>query len=407
NTNSEGIAVLSDIPVYDKDNKKITYTISEKNVPVKYVVPANQKVTLTADATTEKTFKNVLKKFTAEVIKKDSEYETSQGDGSLAGAVYGLYLDGELVDTYTTDENGYFKTKEYVCGDNWTVKEITPSEGYLLDDTIYSVGAEAKNYTVEKNTVKMTVKEVIIKGKISIVKHSDDGTTQIETPEEGAEFKVYLKSAGSYENAKDSEKDHLVCDENGFAETKLLPYGVYAVHQTKGWENTEWMQDFEVVISENEKNYFYLINDAVLKSFVKIVKKYAETGKTICASGIGFKVWDCANERYIEQKVNYPSEMVLDTFYTDESGTLMLPCELVYGNYELHEVQTANGYVLDETPVSFTVDGKDEVITVEKFNTVQKGKISVQKTGDIFSRVQRTSSAYTDENGNLIENPRT
>ena len=407
NTNSEGIAVLSDIPVYDKENKKITYTISEKNVPVKYVVPANQKVTLTADATTDKTFKNVLKKFTAEVIKKDSEYETSQGDGNLAGAVYGLYLDGELVDTYTTDEKGYFKTKEYVCGDNWTLREISSSEGYLLDETVYPVGAEAKNYTVERNNISLTVKENVIKGKISLIKHSDDGTTQIETPEEGAEFEIYLKSAGSYEKAKDTEKDYLICDKNGFDETKQLPYGVYIVHQTKGWENTELMQDFEVVISENEKNYFYLINDAVLKSFVKIVKKDAETGKTICASGIGFKVWDCANERYIEQKINYPSEMVLDIFYTDESGTLMLPCELVYGNYELHEVQTANGYVLDKTPVPFTVDGKEEVITVEKFNTAQKGKISLRKTGDVFSRVQRTSSAYTDENGKLIENPTT
>ena len=407
NTNSDGIAMISDIPVYDKDNNKITYTISEKNVPIKYVIPANQKVTLTADATTTKTFKNVLKKFTAEVIKKDSEYDSAQGDGSLAGAVYGIYKGDELVDTYTTDENGYFKTKEYVCGDNWTIREISASEGYLLDETVYSVGAEAKNYTVEKNTVKMTVKEEVIKGKISIIKHSDDGTTQIETPEEGAEFEVYLKSAGSYDNAKESEKDYLVCDENGFDETKLLPYGIYIVHQTKGWENTEWMKDFEVVISENEKNYFYLINDAVLTSLVKIVKKDAETGNIIPVSGIGFKVWDCQNECYVEQKINYPSEMVLDIFYTDESGSLMMPSELVYGNYELHEVQTANGYVLDETPVPFAIDGQEEVITVEKFNTAQKGKISVRKTGDIFARVQRTSSAYTDEDGNLIENPMT
>lgn len=407
NTNSDGIAMISDIPVYDKDNKKITYTISEKNVPVKYVIPANQKVTLTADATTDKTFKNVLKKFTAEVIKTDSEYESAQGDGSLAGAVYGIYKGDELVDTYTTDENGYFKTKEYVCGDNWTIREVSPSEGYLLDETVYSVGAEAKNYTVEKNTVKMTVKEEVIKGKISLIKHSDDGTTQIETPEEGAEFEVYLKSAGSYDNAKESEKDYLVCDKNGFDETKLLPYGIYIVHQTKGWENTEWMKDFEVVISENEKNYFYLINDAVLISLVKIVKKDAETGNIITVSGIGFKVWDCQNECYVEQKINYPSEMVLDIFYTDENGTLMLPSELVYGNYELYEVQTANGYVLDETPVPFAIDGQEEVITVEKLNTAQKGRISVQKTGDIFARVQRTSSAYTDEDGNLIENPTT
>lgn len=114
------------------------------------------------------------------------------------------------------------RPRKYVCGDNWTIREISASEGYLLDDTVYSVGAEAKNYTVEKNTVKMTVKEDVIKGKISIIKHSDDGTTQIETPEQGAEFEVYLKSSGSYENAKDSEKDHLVCDKNGFDETKFL-----------------------------------------------------------------------------------------------------------------------------------------------------------------------------------------
>ncbi len=407
NTSSNGIAMLSDIPVYDKDNKKITYTISEKNVPIKYVVPANQTATLTADATTDKTFKNVLKKFTAEVIKQDREYDSAQGDGSLAGAVYGVYKGDELVDTYTTDENGYFKTKEYVCGDNWTIREISASEGYLLDETVYSVGAEAKNYTVENNAVKMTVKEEVIKGKISLIKHSDDGTTQIETPEEGAEFEVYLKSAGSFEAAKESEKDYLVCDENGFDETKLLPYGIYIVHQTKGWENTEWMQDFEVVISENEKNYFYLINDAVLTSLVKIVKKDAETGNIIPVSGIGFKVWDCQNECYVEQTINYPTQITIDTYYTDESGSLMMPSELVYGNYELHEVQTANGYVLDETPVLFAIDGQEEVITVEKFNTAQKGKISVRKTGDIFARVQRTSSAYTDEDGNLIENPTT
>ena len=407
NTNSDGIAMISDIPVYDKDNNKITYTIIEKNVPIKYVVPANQTATLTADATTTKTFKNVLKKFTAEVIKTDSEYESAQGDGSLAGAIYGIYKGDELVDTYTTDEKGYFKTKEYVCGDNWTIREVSASEGYLLDETVYSVGAEAKNYTVEKNTVKMTVKEDVIKGKISIIKHSDDGTTQIETPEQGAEFEVYLKSSGSYENAKDSEKDHLVCDKNGFDETKFLPYGIYIVHQTKGWENTECMKDFEVVISENEKNYFYLINDAVLTSLVKIVKKDAETGNIIPVSGIGFKVWDCQNECYVEQTINYPTQITIDTYYTDESGSLMMPSELVYGNYELHEVQTANGYVLDETPVPFAIDGQEEVITVEKFNTAQKGKISVRKTGDIFARVQRTSSAYTDEDGNLVENPAT
>ncbi|WP_207659394.1 SpaA isopeptide-forming pilin-related protein, partial [Ruminococcus sp. AF37-20] len=131
----------------------------------------------------------------------------------------------------TTDENGYFKTKEYVCG-NYTVQEISPSEGYLLDKTVYSVGAEAENYSIEHNPISMTVTEDVIKGNIAIIKHSDDGSTQIETPEVGAEFEVYLKSSGSYEAARDSEKDYLVCDENGYAATKMLPYGTYIVHQT-------------------------------------------------------------------------------------------------------------------------------------------------------------------------------
>ena len=405
-TGSDGVAILSDIPVYDSNNQKIVYTISEKNVPIKYVVPASQTVTLTADETTSVTFENVLKKFTLEVTKKDSEKAEKQGDASLAGAVYGVFKDSVLKDEYTTDENGYFKSKEYVCG-NYTVQEISPSEGYLLDETVYSVGAEAENYSIEHNPISMTVTEDVLKGKISIIKHSDDGTTQIETPEVGAEFEVYLKSSSSYEAAKDSEKDYLVCDENGYAATKMLPYGIYVVHQTKGWVNTEWIDDFEVIISENEKEYFYLLNDAVKKSFVKIVKKDAETGNVIPVSGIGFKVWDCANSEYVSQKIYYPSEMILDEFYTDESGSLMLPNELAYGDYELHEVQSAEGYVLDGTPTPFTIDGTVEAVVVEKTNTAQKGKISVQKTGDIFTTVATASSAYTDENGETIVNPTT
>ena len=405
-TGSDGVAILSDIPVYDSNNQKIVYTISEKNVPIKYVVPASQTVTLTADETTSVTFENVLKKFTLEVTKKDSEKAEKQGDASLAGAVYGVFKDSVLIDEYTTDENGYFKTKEYVCG-NYTVQEISPSEGYLLDKTVYSVGAEAENYSIEHNPISMTVTEDVIKGNIAIIKHSDDGSTQIETPEVGAEFEVYLKSSDSYEAAKDSEKDYLVCDENGYAATKKLPYGIYVVHQTKGWESTEYMEDFEVVISENEKEYFYLLNDAVKKSFVKIVKKDAETGNVIPVSGIGFKVWDCANSEYVSQKIYYPSEMILDEFYTDESGSLMLPNELAYGDYELHEVQSAEGYVLDKNPVPFTIDGSVETVVVEKTNTAQKGRISVQKTGDIFTTVATASSAYTDENCETIVNPTT
>ena len=265
-----GIAIISDIPVYDSNNEKITYTISEKNVPVKYVVPADQTATLTADATTTKTFKNILKKFTVEVTKQDAETVSAQGNATLVGAVYGLYLDGELVDQYVTDENGYFKTKEYVCG-NYTVQEISPSEGYLLDETVYSVGAEAENYCIEHNPLSMTVAEDVIKGNIAMIKHSNDGSTQIETPEVGAEFEVYLKSSGSYANAAETERDYLTCDENGFAQTKDMPYGVYTVHQTKGWEGTEFMEDFDVNTSADGQTYRYIINNEKFESYIKIL----------------------------------------------------------------------------------------------------------------------------------------
>jgi len=394
-TGADGIAILSDIPVYNSENEKIEYTISEKDVPIRYVVPANQTATLTADATVDVTFENVLKKFTVEVVKKDIENGTAQGDASLAGAVYGIYNGDELIDTYTTDEYGSFTTHEFECGDSWTIKELTPSEGYLLDSTVYEVGAEEKKYTIENNAIEMTVYETPVKGKISIIKHSDDGTTGIETPEVGAEFEVYLKSAGSYAEAKESERDYLVCDENGFAQTKMLPYGVYVVHQTVGWDNTEWVDDFEVNVCENEEDYFYIINDAVLTSYVKIVKKDAETGNIIPVAGIGFKVWNCDTESYVVQTVNYPTPAEIDTFYTDETGTLMLPNELVYGNYELHEVQSANGYVLDSKPVPFTIDGTVDTVVVEKTNKPQKGKISVQKYGDSFTTVNENNGIYT------------
>ena len=411
-TGLDGVAILSDIPVYNSNNEKIVYTISEKNVPIRYVVPAEQTATLTADATTTKTFKNILKKFTVEVTKQDSETASEQGNGTLAGAVYGLYLDGELVDQYVTDENGYFKTKEYVCG-NYTVQEISPSEGYLIDKTVYSVGAEAENYFIEHNPLSMAVTEDVIKGNIAMIKHSDDGSTQIETPEVGAEFEVYLKSSGSYANAVETERDHLTCDENGFAQTKDMPYGIYTVHQTVGWDGTEFIADFDVNISENGQTYRYLINNAKFESYIKIVKVDSETGKIIPYEGAGFEIYD-SNGQKISMTFSYPTPTTIDTFYTNSEGYLITPEVLPYGEYSLVEVQAPYGYALDKTPVAFSVSLENAekensltIVKVEKQNTAQKGRISVQKTGDIFTSVNMASSAYTDENGELVVNSTT
>lgn len=403
-TNSKGEFELTDL-------FPGSYTVTEIT-DSKYEPQKSQTVKVESGKTATVTFKNVLKKWNLTVTKTDAETKSAQGDATLAGAVYGIYNNGKLVDKYTTDKNGSFKTSYYVCGDNWTLKEIEPSEGYLLDETEYHIGAEAKKYTIENNSISMGVTEDILKGKISIIKHTDDGSTKIETPEKGAEFQVYLKSSGSYAKATESERDTLVCDEYGFAETKDLPYGTYTVHQTKGWNGTEFIADFDVFISENNKTYKYLINNASLESYVKIVKVDSETGKQIPYSGAGFQIYSPKGE-LVTMKYTYPIVTEIDTFCTNSEGYLITPESLPYGKgYSVIEVQAPYGYVLDSTPIYFDITAENTtyengvtIVKAEKKNTPQKGTITVEKTGEIFSNVTAVGGGYTDENGNDVTLP--
>lgn len=403
-TNSKGEFELTDL-VPGK------YTVTE-HTPTEYAEQKSKTVNVESGKTATVSFSNVLKKWNLTVTKTDAETKSAQGDATLTGAVYGIYNNGKLVDKYTTDKNGGFTTSNYVCGDNWTLKEIEPSEGYLLDETEYHIGAEAKKYTLENNSISMCVTEDVLKGKIAIIKHTDDGSTKIETPEKGAEFQVYLKSSGSYAKATESERDTLVCDEYGFAETKELPYGTYTVHQTKGWNGTEFIADFDVFISENNKTYKYLINNASLESYVKIVKVDSETGKQIPYSGAGFQIYSPKGE-LVTMKYTYPIVTEIDTFCTNSEGYLITPESLPYGKgYSVIEVQAPYGYVLDSTPIYFDITAEnttDEngvtIVKTEKKNTPQKGTITVEKTGEIFSNVTAVGGGYTDENGNDVVLP--
>ena len=350
---------------------------------------------------TNRSFHNILKKFNVTVTKTDAETGKPQGDASLAGAVYGIYKGEELIDTYTTDANGQFTTKYYICDNDWTIREISPSEGYLLDTTIHKVGAEPELYTVELNSTENAVNEQVIKGNISIIKHTDNGETQIETPEEGAVFEVYLKAAGSYEAAKETERDTLTCDENGFAQSKDMPYGIYTVKQTSGWEGRELMKPFDVFINQDGQTYRYLINNANFESYIKIVKKDAETGKTIPYAGAGFQIYDPSGS-LVSMTFTYPEVTTIDTFYTTADGDLITPQTLEYGKgYSLVEVQAPYGYVLNSEPVYFDVmqeNSEEEsgitVIEVVRSNMAQKGTITVTKSGEMFSTVAGDKGLY-------------
>ena len=396
-TDSSGVAVFEDVLI----SGSTPFILEEVDTPVRYVVPESENVTIHWNEVTNQSVHNILKKFRVTVTKSDSETGEAQGDASLAGATYGIYKGDTLVDSYTTDANGSFVTKYYVCDTDWSVREINPSEGYWLDPTIYPVGADPKDYEIELNDTAVDALETIKKGDIALIKHTDDGETGIETPETGAEFQIYLKSAGSFDAAVETERDTITCDENGFAQSKKMPYGIYTVHQTKGWEGRELIDDFDVFISQDSQTYHYILNNRNFASYIKIVKVDAETGNTIPYAGAGFQLFR-PDGTQITQTFTYPEVTVIDTFYTTADGMLITPEKLEYGTgYSLVEVEAPYGYVLNEEPVYFDVTEENSseengftIIQVEKPNMAQKGIIKVSKTGEVFSGVTESDGIY-------------
>ena len=384
-----------------------TYLVTEQPVD-RYVTPAAQYITVESGQTSSVHFSNILKKFRVHVVKTDADTGTAQGDATLAGAVYGIYNNGELVDTYTTGPDGDFMTRYYVCGDNWTIREIEPSTGYLLNDTVYEVGASPQLYEVELNTAENQVTETVIYGNIQLIKHTDDPDSDvsekenteepnegvIERPEAGAVFEVFLKAAGSYDGAKESERDLLTTDSDGFAASKQLPYGHYTVHQTAGEEGKAFIPDFTVFVNENGFTYSYILNNRTITARLLVEKCDAETGNIIPMTGTGFQIKDLSTGEFITQEIFYPNPETLDTFYVSDEGWLMLPEPLHTGDYELYEVAAPYGYVLSSEPVPFTIDGSEAVVTVTQYNMPQKGQFTISKTGEVFASVQENDGLY-------------
>ena len=326
-----------------------SYTVTELDVPDQYVQPKSQTVTVKANETATVSFSNVLKKWKATITKVDAETGAAQGDASIAGAVYGVYHGSDLIDQYTTNASGQFTTKEYVCGDNWYIQEISPSSGYLLDTTKYPVGAEPDKYTLEHNQIPIGVKEQVIKGKIQIHKQYEtlEGTPKDEA---AAEFQVYLKSAGSYDKAKASERDTIITSASGYAVTKNMPYGTYIVHQTKGGAGREFVDDFEVVISANNQTYSYELLNELKNGQLKIIK-ISDDGKV---EGIQFRVTRLAD--------NYSK-----VYTTDASGLILTETLPIFEDnegktkyqYRVEELDTKEtfGYALPDPQIVTLEEG--------------------------------------------------
>ena len=367
-----------------------SYTVTELDVPDQYVQPKSQTITVKANETATVSFSNVLKKWKATITKVDAETGAAQGDASIAGAVYGVYHGSDLIDQYTTNASGQFTTKEYVCGDNWYIQEISPSSGYLLDTTKYPVGAEPDKYTLEHNQIPIGVKEQAIKGKIQIHKQYEtlEGTPKDEA---AAEFQIYLKFAGSYNAAKDTERDYLVTGADGKSITKDLPYGTYTLHQVKGVPGREF-KDMDVDVHENGKTYEVTLTNELKYAPLKIVKT-SEDGNV---AGFTFKVTRLADGYSKTYTTNAAGEIITDQMpvYVDADATQLY-------EYKVEEINVPDKY---RTPDAQTITlTYGQTAEVSFYNQIARGTLEILKVDhDGVTPLEGAKFEITDDNGNVI-----
>ena len=360
-TGSNGKAVFSDVLI------GTDYILSEVDTDIRYVVPEDQTTAVEWNTVTQAEVRNVLKKWSATVTKRDAETGLPQGDATLAGAVYGVYRGEKLVDTYTTDESGQFTTTDYVCGEDWTIRELSPSEGYLLDSTVYPVGAEPQRYTAEYNPIALDVTEQVIRGGVALTKVDKDYP---ENKLEGAVFEVYRDSNRNQE--LDAEDELLgTMEELGGGEYALtgLCYGGYFVKEAKAPEgfyldeNAYYISittDGETVTVENEAGKGFL--NAAQVGSLRIVKTSSD-GKL---EGFSFRVTGANGYDRV--------------FQTDAEGAILIE-GLRIGDYTVSEVRdgTSDGYLL---PADKTASVFEGAVTEVEMHNEKKPALEVPQTGD-------------------------
>lgn len=374
------------------------------------------------------------------LLKKQTADGHGSGNTKLEGAEYTVKYYDTLSDTdpaqdgnapkytwvFKTDENGIIW-----LGEDWlisgsdglisdfggsytipigtiTIQETKAPEGYLLNDTVYVAKTDIVNGTVRTTNLPTddnAAQETPYEGTISIQKFLGGGST-VKTSEPDAEFEIYLTSAGSYDAAPEESRQTITTDANGYAISKRLPYGTYTVHQTKGNNKYYFVDDMEITISENNGNYHKILEDKPIEFYIKMVKKDADTGSTVNVSGTTFELYDENGKKVSFTKMTSSGMQTIDSFTTDENGCVYTTEKLLKGNYTLVETKAPDGYVLDSTPVQFTVsentytaDGGAEFILVEKSDKAVTGQLTVTKVGEVLDEYKGGLYVNPDEKG--------
>ena len=427
-TGADGSAVYkADLPLNN------SYYVKEIQAPKNYFRNQNDVYPFTFSYTNEKqaevafshTFKNERVDARIDLIKVDAETGEPQGDAKLGKATYGLYArenivhpDGKTgvlykagaqVATLTTDDDGKAFIEDLYLG-KYFIKELIPSEGYLLDEKEYDLDCAYEGDLVKTVKKTATSKEQVIKQPFQVIKAANNGKTDADLLK-GVGFSAYLisslktKKDGSYD-FKDAKpivltadgKTEMFTDEKGYAVSIPIPYGKYIVRETTTPHNFTPVDDFKVTISENhpkEPQQWRVLLDDEFEAKLKIIKKDDETKKPVLLPKTEFKVYDLDNKKYVEQVTTYPSTVTHKSYFTDENGYLILPNNLKIGHYQIEEVTAPNGYVLNHNAFEVLVDSNtayqmdqtsgDAIIEVTMENQPVKGKLTIKKSGEVLT----------------------
>ena len=408
-TDENGVAVSEPL-------RKGRYLVREHGETAGYVF---EEITLDAtvksDETTDLSATNqpVMTRIRIKKRDKDEYAQTDapsvRGDGELTGVTFRVLAGADILDRQgnviwlrgatvidaiqTSGEDAAATTDELWPG-LYEIVEIAPPVGYLpsgehvLVDTA-SAAAQSREAVVTYDALKLNEIKLGAQAIVKVLGDNKTDNQHTETPEEGAEFHVYLRKAGSYENAREFERDHLITDKSGYAKTKLLPYGVYVLEQTVGKDGFEIKKPllFEITGEENPiQPPILTLNDRPILYRLRHIKTDARTGKVITLAGASFKLKD-ADGNTVTQTVYYPKKQTLDTFTTDESGCVTLPEEVGWGLYTIEEIASPKGYLIrtESLPVFVgkTGDTADQVyeLDIEIPNEAVMGQIRLEKKG--------------------------
>ena len=412
-----------------------TYYVKETQAPSGYTikVEVSSNVGVVENGKTyEIVISNTQATGTINLLKEDTYTGSEpQGEATLEGAKYGVYARENIVDPsgdgtvlyqkgakvkeIITDKEGKGSASKLYLG-QYYVQEIEPSKGYTLDTTMYNVDLIYENQNVSVVTKKATVKERVMSQAFQIIKVSSDEAGEAELLK-GAEFTIKaqkdIDKYGSWEKApvaknyKGETASIMVTDEKGYAVSDRLPYGTYVVRETKTPDEKYKVADFKVTVSKDssEPQVWRVFNDTSFQSVLSIVKQDAETGKTVKIEGAKFKIKNLDTNEYFGYWDWNPLPHYVNEWTTDESGTVMTGEKLKAGNYQLEEIESPKGYLISKQPIKFKVstnvayetlpDGNTPVITVVQKDTSVKGKVNVEKRGEVLTGIKE------NENGNI------